>query len=152
MIGGTNFTSSGSPGNNILTASQNPLGVGNGFNLGYIDGSVSIAGKQLFQIGALVTALRGDGKSNILSTPSILTLDNQEAEIKVAQEVPFLTGQYTTASTTANATTRRRDQQSVPDHRAQGRRPRPQGQAADQRRRFGAPGHPSGSLAPWRRP
>ena len=59
----------------------------------------------IFQLGALVTALRGDGKSNILSTPSILTLDNQEAEIKVAQEVPFLTGQYTTASTTANATT-----------------------------------------------
>lgn len=101
VIGGTNFTSSGSPGNNILNVAQNPLGVGNGFNLGYIDGTVSIAGKQLFQIGALVTALRGDGKSNILSTPSVLTLDNQEAQIKVAQEVPFLTGQYTTGSTTS---------------------------------------------------
>ena len=104
IIGGTNFTGS-NPGNNILNAAQNPLGIGNGFNLGYIDGTVSIAGKQLFQIGALVTALRGDGKSNILSTPSVLTLDNQEAEIKVAQEVPFLTGQYTTASTTSNTTT-----------------------------------------------
>ncbi len=100
VIGGTNFTSPSSPGNNIITASQNPLGIGNGFNLGYIDGTVSIAGKQLFQIGALVTALRGDGKSNILSTPSVLTLDNQEAQIKVAQEVPFLTGQYTTNATT----------------------------------------------------
>ena len=97
VIGGTNFTGS-SVGNNILNAAQNPLGVGNGFNLGYIDGTVSIAGKQLFQIGALVTALRSDGKSNILSTPSVLTLDNQEAEIKVAQEVPFLTGQYTTGA------------------------------------------------------
>ncbi|MFI4970945.1 MAG: type II secretion system protein GspD [Lysobacterales bacterium] len=104
VVGGTNFSGS-NPGNNILNASQNPLGIGNGFNLGYIDGTVSIAGHDVFRLGALVTALRGDGKSNILSTPSILTLDNQEAEIKVAQEVPFLTGQYTTASTTANATT-----------------------------------------------
>ncbi len=108
VIGGTNFTGS-TPGNNILNAAQNPLGIGNGFNLGYVDGTVSIAGHQLFQIGALVTALRSDGKSNILSTPSVLTLDNQEAEIKVAQEVPFLTGQYTTgalgSSTTVNGGT-----------------------------------------------
>jgi len=97
IIGGTNFTGT-TAGNNILNAAQNPLGIGNGFNLGYIDGTVSIAGQQLFQIGALVTALRSDGKSNILSTPSVLTLDNQEAEIKVAQEVPFLTGQYTTGA------------------------------------------------------
>ena len=97
VIGGTNFTGS-NPGNNIISASQNPLGVGNGLNLGYIDGTISIAGHDVFRLGALVTALRGDGKSNILSTPSILTLDNQEAEIKVAQEVPFLTGQYTTGS------------------------------------------------------
>ncbi|MEO5622281.1 MAG: type II secretion system secretin GspD, partial [Dokdonella sp.] len=103
IIGGTNFSSANSPGNNIIAASQNPLGLGNGFNLGYIDSTVSIAGKQLFQIGALVSALRGDGKSNILSTPSVLTLDNQEALIKVAQEVPFLTGQYTTASTNGAA-------------------------------------------------
>jgi general secretion pathway protein D len=104
VIGGTNFTG-GNPGNNILNAAQNPLGVGNGFNLGYIEGTVEIGRNTIFQLGALVTALRGDGNSNILSTPSVLTLDNQEAEIKVAQEVPFLTGQYTTASTTSNNTT-----------------------------------------------
>ncbi|MBL8265520.1 type II secretion system secretin GspD [Steroidobacter sp.] len=43
----------------------------------------------------LLRALRNDGSSNILQTPSITTLDNEEAEIKVAQEVPFVTGQYT---------------------------------------------------------
>jgi len=43
----------------------------------------------------LLRALRNDGTSNILQTPSITTLDNEEAEIKVAQEVPFVTGQYT---------------------------------------------------------
>jgi general secretion pathway protein D len=104
VIGGTNFNGS-TPGNNILAATQNPLGVGAGLNLGYVDGTVSIGGHELFRLGALVTALRGDGKSNILSTPSVLTLDNQEAQIKVAQEVPFLTGQYTTGALGASTTT-----------------------------------------------
>jgi general secretion pathway protein D len=44
---------------------------------------------------AVVRALRGDSTTNIIATPSIVTMDNQEAEIKVAQEVPFVTGQYT---------------------------------------------------------
>lgn len=48
----------------------------------------------------LLRALRNDGSSNILQTPSITTLDNEEAEIKVAQEVPFITGQYTNTGTT----------------------------------------------------
>ena len=104
VIGGTNFSGT-TPGNNILAATQNPLGVGAGLNLGYVDGTVSIGGHELFRLGALVTALRGDGKSNILSTPSVLTLDNQEAQIKVAQEVPFLTGQYTTGALGASTTT-----------------------------------------------
>ena len=104
VIGGTNFRGT-SPGNNILAAAQNPLGVGNGFNLGYVDGTVQIGRNTIFQLGALVTALRGDGTSNILSTPSVLTLDNQEAEIKVAQEVPFLTGQYTTGTVGAGGST-----------------------------------------------
>jgi len=105
VIGGTNFTGR-TPGNNIINAAQNPLGVGNGFNLGYINGTLRLGNQTIIQLGALVTALEADGKSNILSTPSILTLDNQEAEIKVAQEVPFLTGQYTTnATSTTNSTT-----------------------------------------------
>ncbi len=104
VIGGTNFTGT-NPGNNIIAAAQNPLGVGNGFNLGYINGSITIGRNTIFQLGALVTALQGDGKSNVLSTPSVLTLDNQEAEIKVAQEVPFLTGQYTTNALGSQTTT-----------------------------------------------
>ena len=47
---------------------------------------------------AVVRALRGDSTTNIIATPSIVTMDNEEAEIKVAQEVPFLTGQYTNTS------------------------------------------------------
>ena len=44
---------------------------------------------------ALLYALRGDADTNIVSTPQIVTLDNEEAEIKVGQEVPFVTGQFT---------------------------------------------------------
>ena len=42
--------------------------------------------------GVIISALQGSGKANILSTPSIVTLDNEEAEIVVGQEVPFITG------------------------------------------------------------
>jgi general secretion pathway protein D len=44
---------------------------------------------------ALIRAIQGTGNTNIIATPSVMTLDNEEAEIKVAQEVPFVTGQYT---------------------------------------------------------
>jgi general secretion pathway protein D len=44
---------------------------------------------------AVINALRGDAQTNVLSTPTIVTLDNEEAEIRVGQEVPFVTGQFT---------------------------------------------------------
>ncbi len=44
---------------------------------------------------AMIRALQGDANTNIIATPSTVTMDNQEAELKVAQEVPFITGQYT---------------------------------------------------------
>ncbi|MEA3179559.1 MAG: ral secretion pathway protein [Gammaproteobacteria bacterium] len=44
---------------------------------------------------AMISAIRGDSDSNVISTPSTMTLDNQEAEIKVADEVPFITGSFT---------------------------------------------------------
>jgi general secretion pathway protein D len=65
-------------------------GIGAGITLGV--GRVREAGTSW---AALVNALRGDGDTNIVSTPHIVTLDNEEAEIKVGQEVPFLTGQFT---------------------------------------------------------
>ncbi len=49
-------------------------------------------------IAVLIRALQGDGETNLLSTPSLVTLDNQEAEIIVGQNVPFVTGQSTGAS------------------------------------------------------
>jgi len=52
---------------------------------------------------AMIRALRGDSNTNIIATPSIVTMDNQEAQIKVAQEVPFVTGQYTNTSSSGGS-------------------------------------------------
>jgi general secretion pathway protein D len=52
---------------------------------------------------AVVDALAGDADTNIVSTPHIVTLDNEEAEIKVGQEVPFVTGQFTNTGATNGA-------------------------------------------------
>ena len=59
---------------------------------------LSIGGADLdgdTQWGFLLRALEGDASTNILSTPTLVTLDNEEAEIVVAQNVPFITGQFT---------------------------------------------------------
>ncbi|WP_343581665.1 type II secretion system secretin GspD [Acinetobacter sp.] len=52
--------------------------------------------------GALIQALKTNTKSNFLSTPSIVTMDNEEAYIVVGQNVPFVTGSVTTNSTGVN--------------------------------------------------
>ncbi len=52
--------------------------------------------------GALLKALSGDANNNILSTPTLVTMDNEEAEITVGQNVPFITGSY--SSTGAGST------------------------------------------------
>ena len=52
---------------------------------------------------ALIRALESDSSTNILSTPSILTLDNQEAEIVIGQNVPFVTGSFTSTGSTSSS-------------------------------------------------
>ncbi len=49
--------------------------------------------------GAILTAIENNGDSNILSTPSVMTLDNKEASIVVGKQVPFVTGSYTSTGT-----------------------------------------------------
>ena len=109
VIGGTNFPGRGGVGG-ILAAMANPANVGSGLSLGYVGGTIKVPGPdgssiEVLQIGALIRALRGDGRANILSQPSIVTLDNQAAEFKVTQEVPFLTGAYATTGNGAVAGT-----------------------------------------------
>jgi general secretion pathway protein D len=56
----------------------------------------------VYVLGFLARYLQANGDGNILSTPNLLTLDNEEAKIVIGQNVPFVTGQYTnTGSTTA---------------------------------------------------
>jgi len=54
---------------------------------------------------AIIQALRSDGTSNIISTPSLITMNNEEAEVKVTQEIPLITGQYTSSTAAVNGTT-----------------------------------------------
>jgi general secretion pathway protein D len=54
---------------------------------------------------ALVQALRSDGTSNIISAPSLITMNNEEAEVKVTQEIPLITGSYTSSTASVAGTT-----------------------------------------------
>jgi general secretion pathway protein D len=53
-------------------------------------------------LGAVASALENDGSANILSTPNMITLDNELATIKVGQNIPILTGSFTTGTSGAN--------------------------------------------------
>ncbi len=98
-----------SSGNSIATiaaAVQNPAAltpsaVPNGMTFG-----VGRFGTSGTNFGAVLNALAGRANTNIISTPSVVTLDNEEAQIKVTTEVPFLTGQYaSTGSATGTGAT-----------------------------------------------
>ncbi len=103
VIGGTNFGTPGG-GANIISNATNLGTIGQGLNIGVMKGQVNIPGVgQVLNLGLLARALQTDANANILSTPNLLTLDNQEAKIVVGQNVPFVTGSYaqTGAATTA---------------------------------------------------
>jgi general secretion pathway protein D len=102
-VGGTNFTPRGN-GTNIIDASVNLLNVGQGLNVGLVSGSITIGGVTISNLGLLARALDTDSRANILSTPTLLTMDNEEARIIVGQNVPFITGQYATTGTTTTPT------------------------------------------------
>ncbi|MFC3460024.1 type II secretion system secretin GspD [Massilia haematophila] len=53
-------------------------------------------------LGAVASALENDGAANILSTPNMITLDNELATIKVGQNIPIITGSFTTGTSGAN--------------------------------------------------
>lgn len=57
------------------------------------------------QFGLVANALKGDAATNILATPTLVTLDNEEAKIVVGQEVPFVTGSYTSTGSGSSTPT-----------------------------------------------
>lgn len=106
VVGGTNFSTGNA---NIVGLIQSiaqassrtatgALNIPAGINIGVIKGSSS--GRP--DIGVLARFLETDAKGNILSTPSLLTLDNEEARILIGQNIPLVTGSY--AQTGAAAT------------------------------------------------
>ncbi|MGE3479819.1 MAG: type II secretion system secretin GspD [Gammaproteobacteria bacterium] len=100
-VGVTNFSNSGSI-SDIATAiaTSGIPSFGNGLTLG-----VGRFNSDDINFAAILQALKSDGSTNILSTPSLVTLDNEEAEIIVGQEVPFVTGSFTSTGTgTGNVT------------------------------------------------
>jgi general secretion pathway protein D len=92
---GTNF---GTGGNNILTNllpiaqadTSNIQAPGTGLNFG-----MASRRNGIYLLGFLARFLQQNGDGNILSTPNLLTLDNEEAKIVIGQNVPFVTGQFT---------------------------------------------------------
>ena len=104
-FGGTNFGSATStPTNNILGVANNPTAVGQGLSFGLLRGAITIAGKQYLNLGLLARALQSDVSANILSMPTLLALDNEEARFSGGQTVPVLTGQYANASSNNSVT------------------------------------------------
>ena len=99
-VGGvTNFPLTGS---GIVSTAASPSNLANdaGLALGFISGTVKLAGGQtVVGLSAFARALQSVSGVNVLSTPDLLTLDNTEAKIMVGQNVPFITGSYSTAGT-----------------------------------------------------
>ncbi len=97
-IGGTSFNNQA--GVNIQGVAANPAAAaGGGLVVGVVKGVVSLNGTNYLNLAALARALESQADTNVLSTPNLLTMDNEEAEIIVGQNVPFVTG--TTPSTGA---------------------------------------------------
>lgn len=100
-IGGVNFGSASPAGIFNVASAASAGGEALAGVLGSLQGVSLGVGKirdNGFSFGALMTALASDTESNILSTPSLLTLDNQEASILVGSEVPVITGSTASAN------------------------------------------------------
>jgi general secretion pathway protein D len=94
---GTNF---GAAGKNIINLANGggTVAPGTGLNLG--------AAKQtngVYVLGFLANFMESSGSGNVLSTPNLLTLDNEEAKIVIGENVPFVTGQFTNTGGTSGA-------------------------------------------------
>ena len=95
---GTNFSIGGA---NIIAlakgAAQGTVAPSTGANFGVANKTNGI-----YVLGFLARFLESKGDGNVLSTPNLLTLDNEEAKIVIGQNVPFVTGQFTNTGSTSN--------------------------------------------------
>ena len=89
---GTNFSIGGA---NIISLATQAAKGGTAPSTGGNFGVASKQGNGVYVLGFLARFLESSGEGNVLSTPNLLTLDNEEARIVVGRSVPFVTGQYT---------------------------------------------------------
>jgi general secretion pathway protein D len=91
------FAGSGGIGNyeNIQGLSQTIPSLPSGFSLGVFGEAITIGGLTFPNLGAILQAYQKDADVNIISTPQILTTDNEEANIYVGENVPYLTKEAT---------------------------------------------------------
>ncbi|EMR0462542.1 type II secretion system secretin GspD [Stenotrophomonas maltophilia] len=97
-FGGTHFGGT-TGGSGLNTTARTTLDVlpKDGLKIGVIDGTINLPGVgQILNMKALANALQSKGGANILSTPNLMTLDNEAASIMVGQTVPFVSGRYVT--------------------------------------------------------
>lgn len=112
VVGGTNFNVGSSTNNNLLTitaagANNTAVQIGEGLNIGLLRNYGST-----IALAAIARMLQSQTATNIISTPNLITLDNEEAKIVVGSNVPFVTGQFTntgTATTNPFQTIERKD-------------------------------------------
>ncbi|XYJ10818.1 type II secretion system secretin GspD [Telluria sp. B2] len=105
-IGGVQSFNSGSANNliNLAAAARSGIGGTNG-TVPSLPGLTLGIFRQVngeLGLGAVASALENDGAANILSTPNMITLDNELATIKVGQNIPIITGSFTTGTSGAN--------------------------------------------------
>jgi len=94
-FGGVNLGGSGINGAPTSKTSIDVLP--KGLNIGLVNGTVDIPGiGKVLDLKVLARALKSKGGTNVLSTPNLLTLDNEAASIFVGQTIPFVTGSYVT--------------------------------------------------------
>jgi general secretion pathway protein D len=97
---GTNFGAAGANIINLATgAASGSVTPSRGLNIGLAPRTNGI-----YVLGALARFLEDSGSGNVLSTPNLLTLDNEEAKIVIGQSVPFVTGQFTNTGNTTGGT------------------------------------------------
>lgn len=102
---GFGATSFGGSGQNILNVAANVGQLGGGLSFGLTDGKITLPGLgTITNLRLLARFLESEAQANILSTPSIMTLDNEEAKIVIGQNLPFVTGSYSTTNTTGTVT------------------------------------------------
>jgi general secretion pathway protein D len=104
-VGVINYSNSGSPIADVANAAI--AGASGGTVPTLLDGALvgfGRFGSNSFNYAAVLNALASDTNSNILSTPTLVTLDNEEAEIVIGENVPFVTGSFTSTGAGDSAT------------------------------------------------